>query len=125
LNHIEKAFVHSSSIRLGEIKQDRVHVAALGARDELLGLMTLKFLKLFTTRSEHFERVGPLDVEIRHVVRLVEETGFAPGPLLVSPIGELVTHDGEGVGADLRIAQQLHGAAGGLDGFFKVPVGHG
>ena len=45
---------------------------------------------------------------------LVEESaGFAPGALFVSPVGELVTDHREGVGANLRIAQQFNRTSDG------------
>jgi hypothetical protein len=53
------------------------------------------------------------------VVRLIEQgAGFAPGTLLVSPVGELVLHDGKGVGSDLRISQQIDRIPGGSYGVF-------
>ena len=61
---------------LVEIKENRVadHVAVVVARDELLRLIDLEILEAVDAEiGEHLERVGALDVEIRHVVRLVEQ----------------------------------------------------
>jgi hypothetical protein len=59
------------------------------------------------------------------VVRLIEEgTGLAPRALLVSPVREFGPHYREGVGAYLRIAQQLHGTSDRLEHVLEVSVVH-
>src|SRR4029077_1373722 len=51
-------------------------IAVVVAGDELLGLVDGKIVKAVDGKiRQQPERVGSLDVEIRHVVRLVEETG--------------------------------------------------
>ena len=52
--------------------------------------------------------IGPLDVQIGHVVRLIEErAGLAPGTLLVAPVRELAGHLRIDVRPYLRVAHQL------------------
>ena len=71
------------------------------------------------------ERVRPLERELGHVVRLVEQhRGIAPCLLLVAPVGEFARHDGIDVRADLRIAKELNGIAGGLEHAFQVLLTH-
>ena len=96
---------------LVQIKQDGVadHVTVGIAGDELLGLVDLEILEAVDAEiGEHLERVGTFDIQIRHVVRLIEKrAGLAPGTLLISPVGELVLHHGKRIGPDLRIAQTV------------------
>ncbi len=89
-------------------------IAVVVAGDELLGLVDGKIVKAIDGKiRQQPERVGSLDVEIRHVVRLVEETGcLAPGPLLVAPVREFARHARIDIRADLRVAREVDRAPG-------------
>ena len=89
-------------------------MAVVVAGDELLGLVDGKIVKAVDGKvREQSERVGSLDVEIRHVVRLVEETRcLAPGALLVAPVREFARHARIDIRADLRVAREVDRAPG-------------
>ena len=97
---------------LGEMEQDDVadDVAAVADRHELLGAVDGKIGEAVDRQMrQHLQGVRPLDHQLGHVVRLVEQHhGLAPCPLLVAPVGELVGHHRIDIGADLRIAQHVH-----------------
>ena len=103
---------------LVQIKENRIanHVSIMIAGDKLLGLIDLEILEAIDTQiGEQFERIGTLDIEIGHVVGLVEKSaGFPPGTLFVSPVGELGTHHRKGIWSYLRIAQQFNWTPDGL-----------
>jgi hypothetical protein len=101
-------------------------VAVVVAGDELLGLVRTEVLKAIDPETlEHLRRVRPLHVHIGHVVRLVEQDrGLAPGALFVSPVRELRRHDGIDVRAGLRLAQQFHWTADGLQHVLEALVTH-
>ena len=88
------------------------HVAVVVAGHELLGLVHGEVLEgVHAERREQPDHVGALDVEVGHVVRLVEKgRGLAPGDLLVSPVRELARHRRVDVRSDLRVTGQLDGA---------------
>jgi hypothetical protein len=73
-----------------QIKENGIanHIAIMAAGNKLLGLVDFEIFKAIDAKiGEQLESVGALHVEVRHVVRLVEEsTGFLPGPLFISPI---------------------------------------
>ena len=96
-------------------------------RDELFGLIDFEIFKAIDAKvREQFERVRPFDIEVGHVVWLVEKrTRLPPGTLFISPVRELRAHDREGIWSDLRISQQCNGAAGGLQCFLQSLVTHG
>ena len=83
-------------------------------RDVLLGRVHRKVLDAVYGRvADELERIGTLDVEVSHVVGLIEKDRTAtPRQLLVSPVGELRrdgrTHDR----GTLRLPEQGVGAAG-------------
>ena len=97
---------------LAEVEEDRVadHVAlGVAAHDLLAGVDLERLEAVHADVGQQLQRVGPLDVQVRHVMRLVEERArFAPRALLVAPVGELVLHHRKGIGTDLGIAQQVH-----------------
>jgi hypothetical protein len=113
---------------LVEIEQNRVadHVSVRRAGHELFALVDLEILEAVHTEiGQQLHRVRAFDVQVRHVMRLVEQgAGFAPRPLFVSPVREFMTHDRKGVGSDLRIAQQLNRVSCGLQGRFKGLICH-
>jgi hypothetical protein len=96
------------------------------ARDELLRLIDLEVLERVDAEvGQHLERIGALEVEIGHVVRLIEQrAGLAPGPLLVAPVREFVAHDRKGVRPDLRIAHHLDRIARRLERFLQRSITH-
>ena len=100
---------------LVEEEEDPVsdHVAVVVAGDELLRLVHGCVLERVDAEvGEEPDHVGALDVEIRHVVRLVEERArVAPRGLLVPPVRELTRHRRIDVRADLRVARHLDRAA--------------
>jgi hypothetical protein len=97
---------------LVEVEEDRVadHVAVVVDRDELLRLVHGEGLEAVHAGGlEQLQRIGALDVEVGHVVRLVEETArLPPGVLLVAPVRELGGDLRVHVGPDLRVAGELH-----------------
>jgi hypothetical protein len=94
---------------------------------ELLSLIDAKVLEGVDAEiGENFERVGALDVQIRHVMRLIEQcAGLAPGPLFIPPVGELMLDHREGIGPYLGIAQHLDRASGGLYRVLQASLTHG
>ena len=61
---------------IAQVEENRVanHVAIVIARDELLGLVDFEILEAVDAQiREEFERVRSLDVEVRHVMGLVEQ----------------------------------------------------
>jgi hypothetical protein len=111
-----------------EIKEDRVadHVPLVVAGDELLRLIDPEIPEAVDSEiREHFESVAALDIQVRHVMGLVEERArLAPRALFVSPVRELGAHHRKGVGSDLRVSQQLYGTAGALQYVFQASVIH-
>ena len=114
---------------LVEIEQDGVadHVAVVVAGDELFRLIDLEVLEAVDAEiREELQRVGALDVEVGHVVRLVEQrAALAPRALLVAPVRELGPNHRKGIGPDLRIAQQVDRALRTFQGGLQAVVGHG
>jgi hypothetical protein len=96
------------------------------AGDELLRFADLEVAEAVDAQvREQPEDVRPLDVQVGHVVRLVEQCGsLPPGTLLVPPIAVLGRDLGVDVGADLRIANQRYRISGGIEQFLEAPVGH-
>ena len=65
--------------------------------------------------GDHLERIRTFNVDIHHVVRLIEKNaGFPPRALLVAPIREFGRDNGINVGADLRITQHIDGISHGF-----------
>jgi hypothetical protein len=110
------------------VKKNRVtdHEAVVVAGDELLRLIHLEVLERVDAEiREQLQRVRSLDVQIRHVMRLVEQrTRLSPRPLFVAPVGELRPDHRERVRPRLRMAQQLNGIAGGLQHVFETSRTH-
>jgi hypothetical protein len=108
-----------------EVEEDVVadDVAVVVDGDELLRHVDRKFRDAVDGElADHFQRVGTFDVEIRHVVRLIEQDrGAAPSLLLVAPIRELLHHARDDGGRRLRFPQKLHRAAGLLNRLLEIP----
>ena len=108
-----------------QVEEDRVSddVPVVVAHDELLRLVRREVLeRVDAEMGEELDRVRALDLEVEHVVRLVEERGrLAPGHLLVPPVRELGRHRRIDVRPDLRVARHLDGAADGLQLLFEAP----
>jgi hypothetical protein len=73
------------------------------ARDKLLGLMDLEIPETVHRKvRQQSQSIGALHVEVRHMVRLIEQrAGLAPGQLLVSPIRKFRLDDRKGIRPDL------------------------
>src|SRR5580704_8858494 len=99
---------------------------AVIACDKLLGLIHLEVMEgIHAEIREKLQRIGALDIKVRHVVRLVEQsTCFAPRALLVPPVCELMANHGKGIRADLRVTQQVYRIPDGLQSFFQACVTH-
>ena len=99
-----------------EIEEDRVadHIAVVVAGHELLGLVDGEILKAVDGEiGQQSEGVRAFDVQVRHVVRLVEEAARrAPCMLLVAPVGELARIPRVHVRPDLRVAREVDRAPG-------------
>ena len=95
-----------------QIKEDRVanDITIVVTGDKLLRLIDLEILEaIYAKIREHLQRIRAIQIQIGHMVRLVEKrAGLLPRTLLISPVRELGTHHRKGVGSDLRIAQALH-----------------
>ncbi len=80
-------------------EQDRVanDEAVLVAGNELFGLVDGEAPEAVDAEiGQQPDDIAAANVEIRHVVRLIEQrAGLAPGALLVAPVTELVSHDRE------------------------------
>jgi hypothetical protein len=101
-----------------QIEKDRVadHISVVIARHKLFGLVDLEGLERVDAEfRKQPECIRTLDIKVRHVMRLIEEsTSFPPRPLFVSPVGEFGAHDGECIRADLRISQEFYRTPDGL-----------
>ena len=109
---------HQVEFVFAEVEQDGVtdDVAVGGAANELLGLVDLEIFEAVDAEvGEYFQGVGSFDVQIGHVVRLIEQrAAVAPGLLLISPIGEFMLHHRKSIGSDLRVPQHFNRITGGL-----------
>ena len=96
-----------------EVEQDVVadDVAVVIDGDELLGHVDRELRDAVDGElADQLERVRPLDVQVGHVVRLVEQhRGPAPGHLLVAPIREFLHHARHDCRGRLRFPQSLTG----------------
>ena len=102
-----------------QVEQDAVadHVAVVVARREVLRAIHRELRERVEReiRAE-LESVRPLDVQVDHVMRLVEQHGgVTPRPLLVAPVRMLRGHHGIYVRANLRVAQHLGHVARSLN----------
>ena len=86
------------------------------AGNELLDLVDGEILEGVDAEvGEQFDDIRALEIDVRHVVRLIEQGGgLAPGALFVPPVGELGGDLGIDIGPDLRIAQQINRTADAL-----------
>ena len=107
-------------------KQNRIanDLAAGIAGDKLFSLVGPVALDAVDTQiREQLQYVWNLNIEIGHIVRLVEQgTAFLPGTLFVCPVGKLRGNHWKGIGSDLRIAQRCYRAPGALYRIFHVVV---
>src|SRR5205823_6871073 len=75
--------------------------------------------------AEKLDRVLAAQVQIHHMVCLVKEHGAVlPRPLLAAPVTEFRRDHRVDVGAELRVAQHLHGISGGRQDFFQIARAH-
>ena len=113
---------------LVEEEQDRVadHVPVGRARDELLRLADREVLEGVDAEiGEQPDHVGPLDRQVRHVMRLVEERRrLAPADLLVAPVRELGRNLRVDVRPDLRVAGELDRAPDRLQNVLQAALTH-
>src|SRR5580658_2228203 len=97
-----------------QIKKDGIpnYVSIMVTRNKLLSLIHLEILiAIYAQVRQQFERVWTLDIEIRHVVRLVEQSAaLLPGALFIPPVSEFGAHHWKGIGSNLRITQPFHRA---------------
>ena len=116
---------HEPNPVLLQVEEDRVSddVPVVVAHDELLRLLRSEVLeRVDADMSEELDRVRPFDLEVEHVVRLVEERGrVAPGHLLLPPVRELGRHRRIDVWSDLRVAGHLDCASDCLQLLFETP----
>ena len=111
-----------------QVEQDAVadHVAVVVARREVLGAVHREFRERVEREMRaELEGVRPLDVQVEHVVRLVEQHGgVTPRPLLVAPVRVFRRHHRVHVGADLRVAQHLGHVARPLNQALQILSAH-
>ncbi len=102
---------HPDELVIVQVKQDAVadHVAGRSAGHELLGHVHREVGHAVDPDAlDQLQRIRALEVEVHHVVRLVEQHRRLPPRLLLAPpVRELVGHDRVDVGAGLRVAQEL------------------
>jgi hypothetical protein len=90
-----------------------------------LALFTAQPLGLLIMVSDSSERVLAANVEVHHVVRLVEQhRRMLPGPLFGTPVGKFRRHHRIDIGTKLRIAQHADDIAILLQKLVKVGCGH-
>ena len=66
-----------------------------------------------------FQGIGPFDINVHHVMRLVKEYGaLPPRALLVAPIRILIGHNGIHIGSNLRIPEHVGHVSVALDQAF-------
>ena len=113
---------------LGVVEEDAVadHVAVLVAGDELLRLVDREVLEGVDAESrQQVDHVRPLDVQVGHVMRLVEQGArLPPRDLLVAPVRELGRNLRIDVRPDLGVPHQIHRIAGRLQQFFQASLTH-
>src|SRR5262249_4435159 len=102
------------------------NVAVPVTRHELLRLVDLEILEaVYTEVGKQLERFGTFDIEVGHMVRLVEQRAcLTPGALLVAPIREFRPDDGKCIWSDLRVAQELNGIVNALQYVFQASLTH-
>jgi hypothetical protein len=102
-----------------EVEQDSVadDVAAVAAGNELLRAIDREVREAVDGEvGRELDGIRPLDVDVDHVVRLIEQhRRLAPRCLLVAPVRELRGHYRVDVGADARVAQKIDWIAGGFE----------
>src|SRR5690606_5057361 len=112
---------------LGQVEDDTVadYVAIGRGRDVLLRLVDFPALDRVDHRvRQQLQRIRALDVEVEHVVRLVEQHGTVlPGPLFGTPVGEVRRDHRIDIGTDLRIAQLGDDVGSILQNLLEI-IGH-
>ncbi len=112
---------------VGEVEQDRVaDDEAVGVHsDVLLGLPRREVREAVDGQPlEQRQRVGSVQEEIGHVVRLIEQRArLAPGRLLAAPVAEL-RPDRERVRPRGRVSEELDRAANARDRGFQALFAH-
>ena len=75
--------------------------------------------------AQQLQRIPAADVEIHHMMRLVEQyRAMLPSPLLGAPIVEFRRDHGIYIGPQLRIAKQFHGIARCRQNLFEIARRH-
>ncbi len=91
----------------GQVEQDAVtdDVAVITARNHLLRFVDLETFKRVEAKMfDHFQRVGAFDINVHHVMSLIEkDAGFLPRPLLVAPVCKFGCNDRVHIRANLRV----------------------
>jgi len=109
---------------LRQVKKDGItdDIAIVIARDEVFCLIDFEILEAIDAQiRKHFERIRPFDINVRHMMGLIEQSaGFAPRTLFIPPVRELVTNHGKRVGTDLRIPQQFNRISHRLQDFLQA-----
>ena len=102
------------------------HVAVRRGRHILLGLARRPALRRVDHRvRQQLARITPTDVEIDHVVRLVEQhRAVLPRPLFGPPVRKLGRHHRVNISTKLRIAQHFDRIAASLQHVFKAVGRH-
>ena len=103
---------------LFQVKENAIadDIAVVAARSKLLGAIDGEIGEAVCGQMrEQFEGVGTLDIQVGHVMILIEKNGgLAPGALLVAPVGELGGDNGKDTRSDLRIAEHVYRITGCL-----------
>jgi hypothetical protein len=118
---------HVEAILLGPEDDDVAdHVAVVAAGHEVLGLRGGEALEAVDGQTGQ-EPVGVRSRhrELGHVVGLIEENrGVAPGPLLVTPVGELRGDHGVDVRSDLGVTKHVDRAVDGVQYVLEALATH-
>ena len=105
-----------------EVEQDVVadHIAVVVDRHELLRHVDREVRDAIDRElADHLQRVTAFDIEVGHVVRLIEQNrSTSPGQLLVAPVREFLHHARHHGRRSLRLPQQLDRVARLLNRFF-------
>src|SRR5690606_19933356 len=111
-----------------EMEEDAVADDVTVVRDGnvLLGLVDAEVCEAVDRRlGEQLQRVRAFDVEVHHVMGLIEEHArLTPRALLVAPVRELGGNHRINIGTDLRIPKQINGIPYRLQQIFQASLAH-
>src|SRR5208283_6126933 len=101
---------------LFQVKENAISddIAVVAARSKLLGAIDGELGEAVGGQMrEQLEGVGALDVQVGHVMILVEKNGgLIPGALLVAPVGDLGGDNGKDTRSEMRIAKHVYRITG-------------